>query len=106
MISFKEFKKVEMRIGTVKKVEDIPNSKNLLKLRVDLGGEIKQAVAGIKRHYRPEELEGNQFVFVTNLEPVKLMGELSEVMILAAVEGDRVVLIKPEKEVSNGSPVE
>jgi methionine--tRNA ligase beta chain len=106
MISFKEFKKVEMRVGTVKKVEDIPNSRNLLKLQVDLGGEIKQAVAGIKGHYRPEELEGKQFVFVTNLEPAKLMGELSEVMILAAVEGGKVVLIKPEKEISNGSLVE
>jgi methionine--tRNA ligase beta chain len=106
MISFKEFKKVEMRVGTVKKVEDIPNSRNLLKLQVDLGGEIKQAVAGIKGHYRPEELEGKQFVFVTNLEPAKLMGELSEVMILAAVEGGKVVLIKPEKEINNGSLVE
>jgi methionyl-tRNA synthetase len=106
MISFEEFKKVKMQVGTIKKVEDIPNSKNLLKLQVDLGGEVKQAVVGIKGHYQPEELEGKQFVFVTNLEPAKLMGELSEVMILAAVEGDRVVLIKPEKEISNGSTVE
>ncbi len=106
MISFKEFKKMEMRVGTIKKVEDIPGSRNLMKFQVDIGNEIKQAVAGIKGHYKPEELEGKQFVFVTNLEPAKLMGELSEVMVLAAVEGDKVVLIKPEKEISNGAVIE
>ena len=106
MISFKEFKKVEMRVGRIKKVEEIPGSKKLLKLKVDIGGEEKQAVAGIKNYYKPEELEGKQFVFVTNLEPAKLMGELSEIMILAAVEGDKVVLIKPEKEVKEGTLIE
>jgi len=106
MISFKEFKKMEMKVGTITKVEEIPNSKNLIKFKVDIGGEVKQAVAGIKSHYQPSELEGKQFVFLTNLEPAKLMGELSEIMILAAVEGNRVVLIKPEKEISNGAIIE
>jgi len=106
MITFKEFKKMEMKVGTITKIEEVPNSKNLIKLKVDIGGEVKQAVAGIKGYYQPSELEGKQFVFMTNLEPAKLMGELSEIMILAAVEGDRVVLIKPEKEISNGAIIE
>ena len=106
MVSFKEFKKIEMRVGRIKKVEEIPDSKKLLKLKVDIGGEEKQAVAGIKNYYKPEELEGKQFVFVTNLEPARLMGEISEIMILAAVEGDKVVLIKPEKEVKEGTLIE
>jgi methionine--tRNA ligase beta chain len=106
MISFKDFKKMEMKVGTIKKVEEIPNSKNLIKLKVDIGGTVKQAVAGIKTHYKSSELEGKQFVFLTNLEPAKLMGETSEIMILAAVEGERVVLLKPEKEISNGAIVE
>ena len=106
MISFKEFKKMEMKVGTINKIEEIPNSKNLIKLKVDIGGQIKQAIAGIKGYYKPTELEGKQFVFLTNLEPAKLMGETSEIMILAAVEGERVVLIKPEKEISNGSIIE
>lgn len=106
MITFKEFKKMEMRVGTIKKVEEIPGSRNLMKFQVDIGGEVKQAVAGIKGHYKPEELVDKQFVFITNLEPAKLMGELSEVMILAAVEGDKVVLIKPEKPVSDGISIE
>jgi len=106
MISFKEFKKVEMKVGTIKKVEDVPNSKKLMKFQVDIGGELKQAVAGLKGYFKPEELVGKKFVFVTNLEPANLMGNLSEVMILAAVEGDKISLVKPEKEVSNGTIIE
>ena len=106
MISFNDFKKLEMKVGTIKKVLEIPNSKKLIKMQVDIGGTLKQVIAGIKGYYKLEELEGRQFVFVTNLEPTKLMGELSEIMILAAVEGDKVVLIKPEKEISNGAIIE
>lgn len=106
MISFKEFKKMKMKVGTVTKVENIPNSKNLIKLKVDIGGEVKQAVAGLRNHYQPGELEGKQFVFLTNLEPAKLMGELSEIMVLAAVEDHKVALIRPDKEMSNGAAVE
>ena len=106
MIDFNDFKKIEMKIGTIEKVEEIPNSDKLIKLKVNLGGEIKQAIAGIKKHYKPQELEGKQFVFVTNLQPAKLMGELSEVMVLATVDAGKVVLIKPEKEIKNGSQLE
>ena len=103
MISFKEFKKMEMKVGTITKVEEIPNSRSLIKLKVDIGGQEKQAIAGIKGYYQSSELEGKQFVFLTNLEPAKLMGETSEIMILAAEEGERIVLIKPEKEIGNGA---
>jgi methionine--tRNA ligase beta chain len=106
MISFKDFKKMEMKVGTVKKVIEMPNSKKLIKMQVDIGGTLKQVIAGIKGYYKPDELEGKQFVFLTNLEPEKLMGELSEIMILAAVKGDKVVLIKPEKEIDNGAMIE
>ncbi len=106
LISFDEFKKVEIRIGKVLKVEEIPNAQKLYKLKVDLGDlGIKQAVAGLKPYLKPEELEGKQFAFVVNLEPKKLMGELAEVMILAAVDGDNVAPLMPMKEVKNGSEV-
>ena len=105
MISFKEFKNLEMKIGTITKVEEIPGSKNLIKLKIDLGDTTKQAVAGIKNIYKINELEGKQFVFITNLEPAKLMGQLSEVMILAADDGNNVVLIKPERTIANGSMI-
>ncbi len=106
MITFNDFKKMEMKVGTVKKVEELLNSKKLIRMQVDIGGTLKQVVAGIKGYYKPEELQGKQFVFVTNLEPAKLMGELSEIMVLAAVKGDKVVLVKPEKEIENGAVIE
>ncbi len=106
MIEFGDFKKIEMRVGTIEKVENIPNSDKLIKLKVNLGNETKQAVAGIKKYYKSQELEGKQFIFVTNLQPAKLMGELSEVMVLAAADAGKVVLIKPEKEIKNGSQLE
>jgi len=106
-IDFNMFKKVEMRVGRIVEVSEIPGARKLLKLKVDFGDYgIKQAVAGIKQIYEPSQLEGKQFVFVTNLKPKKLMGETAEVMILAAVKGDKIVLIKPEKEIDNGSRVE
>jgi len=106
MISFNDFKKMEMKVGMVKKAEEIPNSKKLVKMQVDIGGTMKQVVAGIKEYYKPNELEGKQFIFVTNLEPAKLMGELSEIMILAAVKDNKVVLVCPEKEIENGAVIE
>ncbi|MCX6821730.1 MAG: methionine--tRNA ligase subunit beta [Candidatus Aenigmarchaeota archaeon] len=106
MITFNDFKKLEMKVGTIKKAEEIPTSKKLIRMQVDIGGTMKQVIAGIKGYYKPEELQGKQFVFLTNLEPAKLMGELSEIMILAAVKGDKVVLIRPEKEIDNGAVIE
>ena len=106
MITFKEFKKVEMKIGRVKSVEDIPDSRNLIKLEVDFGNETRQVIAGIKKTHTKSDLEGKQFVFVTNLEPATLMGYNSEAMILAAVKGEEIVLIKPEREIEEGSIIE
>ena len=106
MITFNDFKKLEMKVGTIKKAEEIPTSKKLIKMQVDIGGTMKQVIAGIKGYYKPEELQGKQFVFLTNLEPAKLMGKLSEIMILAAVKEDKVVLVRPEKEIDNGAIIE
>ncbi len=106
MVSFKEFKNIKMRVGVVEKVEEIPESDNLFKMQVDIGGEKKQAVAGLKKYYKPEEIQGKKFVFVTNLDPATLMGEKSEVMILAAVKAGKVVLVQPEKDIDVGAGVE
>ncbi|MEM0473427.1 MAG: methionine--tRNA ligase subunit beta [Candidatus Aenigmatarchaeota archaeon] len=103
MISIDDFRKVELRVGFVESVEEIKGSKKLYKLKVNFGEETRQIVSGIKEYYKPEELQGKQFVFVTNLEPAKLMGETSEGMILAAVDKGILSLIKPEKNVSNGT---
>lgn len=106
MVSFKEFKNIKMKVGMVENVEDIPESDNLLKMQVDIGGEKRQAVAGLKKYYKPEEIKGKKFVFVTNLDPATLMGEKSEVMVLAAVKGGKVVLVQPEKDIDIGASVE
>lgn len=105
-ISFEEFQKLDIRIGKVLEAEKIPNSKNLIKLKVDFGSEKRQAVAGIAQFYRPEELKNKKFVFVVNLKPIKLMGEESNCMILAAEdEKGKIVLLQPEKEIEEGSKV-
>lgn len=106
MISFKEFKNIKMRVGLVEKVEDMTNSDKLLKMQVDIGGEKRQVVAGLKKYYKPKDLEGKKFVFVINLEPATLMGEKSEAMVLAAVKGEKVVLVRPEKDIDIGAGVE
>jgi methionyl-tRNA synthetase len=103
-VSFGEFQKLEIKVGKVLEAEPIPNSKKLIKLQVDLGSEKRQAVAGLLEYYKPEELVGKSFIFVTNLKPVKLMGVESNCMILAADNGKgKIALIQPEKEIEPGS---
>ncbi len=105
-IPFDDFRKVKIKVGRVIEASEIEGSKNLMRLKVDFGDEQKQAVAGILQWYKPNELEGRKFVFVTNIEPRNLMGIKSECMILAAEGKDgRVVLLVPEKDVEEGSEV-
>lgn len=105
-ISIKDFQKVEMKVGKVVEVQDIEGSRNLFKLIVDFGTEKKQAITGLKNIYKKEDLLNKKFVFVTNLEEKKLMGEISECMILAAEdEKGNIVLIQPEKDIETGSKV-
>lgn len=105
MISFDEFKRLEMKVGRIEKVEEIPGSKNLYKLQVSFGEIHKQAVSGLKPYYKPEELLNKKFVFVTNLEPTTFMGEKSEVMILAAEKNEKVIAIQPEKDIEEGAKI-
>ena len=106
LISTEEFSKIDMRVGRIIKAEGIPKSQNLLKLTIDVGGgKTRTAVAGIAKYYRPEELEGKYVVVVMNLEPKKIFGVESEVMILAAQDESGVVFIGPEKPISPGSKV-
>ena len=105
MITIEEFRRLDLKIGMVKSAEAHPNADRLLVLRVDLGSEERQIVAGIRRSYAPEELVGRQIVIVANLEPAQLRGVESQGMLLAASDGDRIVVLSPEKEVSAGSKV-
>jgi len=105
MISIDEFRRIELKVATIKKAEPHPNADKLLVLQVDLGSEERQIVAGIRGHYAPEELIGKQVVVVANLETARLRGLESQGMVLAASDGERIVILTPEKQVSPGARI-
>lgn len=105
MISIDEFRKVELRVATVKAAEPHPNADKLMVLHVDLGSEQRQILAGIRNHYTADQLIGRQVVVVANLETAKLRGMESQGMLLAASEEGRIVILTPEKAVQPGSKV-
>jgi len=105
-ISFSEFEKVDIRIGTIERVEDIKDSNKLVRLLVEFGDHKRNILAGIKQERPdPSEIEGQQALFVVNLESRKMMGELSEGMLfdIGYADGITPVLAVPEKPVPNGS---
>ena len=91
-ITIEDFEKLDLRVVKVKDCEPVKGAKKLLKLKVDLGGEERQVVSGISKFYKPEDLIGKNVVLVANLKPVKLRGELSQGMILAASTDDDSIL--------------
>ena len=103
-ITMDEFSKVDLRVATVIDAETIPRAKKLLKLEVDMG-EKRSIVAGIAERYEPEELIGKQIIIVANLKPAKLMGVVSNGMLLAAVEGKQCALATFDKETTPGTPL-
>ena len=108
-IKYDEFAKVDLRVGTIKKVGDVEGADKLLKLEVETGKNEKRTIlAGIKQHYKKEELKDRQIIVVCNLEPRKLKGIESQGMLLAAVSDDhsKVILLSPEKQIDSGSKVQ
>jgi methionyl-tRNA synthetase len=104
LVSFKDFQKLDLRIGVIVAVEEIPGSKKLFKLTVDMG-EKRTVVAGIKGHYEKEDLPGMQVLLLANLEPAKLMGIESQGMLLAAGDKDGLHLMRPDSETTPGAKV-
>ncbi len=104
-IGIDDFAKVELRVAQVVACEPVPKADKLLKLQLDLGSEQRQVVSGIAKHYKPEELVGRKVICVTNLKPVKLRGELSQGMVLAASEGDQLTLATVPDDMPNGAAV-
>ncbi len=86
-IAIEDFMKVEMRVGQVHTAERVQGADKLLKVNVDVGGEVRQIVAGIAQHYKPEDLVGRKVIVVVNLQPRKLRGVESNGMIVAASVG-------------------
>lgn len=105
-ISFEEFQKLDLRVGKIIEANQIPGSRNLIRMIVDFGTEKRQAVAGLLQWYKPQELVNKKCVFILNLQKRKMMGVESQCMILAA-EDDKgnVVVLQPEKEIAEGSRI-
>jgi tRNA-binding protein len=102
-----DFAKIEMKVGKILSVEDVPAArKPIYKLTVDFGdGITKQCAAGIKDRYTKEELTGKVVVAVVNLEPKSVAGVISECMLLAAFNDTELSLLTPERNVSVGTKV-
>jgi len=106
MISYDDFKKVELRVAKIITAERVEGSEKLLKLQVslgELGG--RQVLAGIGKTYEPEKLVGKEIIIVANLEPRSLMGFESQGMLLAADGEDGPVLLTVDQEVKPGSGI-
>ncbi|MDX9967032.1 MAG: methionine--tRNA ligase [Sulfuricurvum sp.] len=106
LITIDQFFQTSLKVGTVLEAEEVPKSSKLLKLQVDLGEDSpRQIIAGIREYYSAESLVGTQVCVVANLKPAKLMGMLSEGMILAAKDSEGLCLVRPEKPRASGSSI-
>jgi len=105
-IPFDEFQKLDLRIGKILEANQIPGSRNLIRMIVDFGTEKKQAVAGLLQWYKPEQLVNKKCAFILNLQRRKMMGVESQCMVFAA-EDDKgnVVILQPEKDIVEGSKI-
>jgi methionine--tRNA ligase beta chain len=105
-ISFDDFQKLDLRVGKVVEANQIPGSRNLIKMIVDFGTEKRQVVAGLLQWYKPDSLVGKKCAFILNLQRRKLMGVESQCMILAAEDAEgNVVILQPEREIVEGSRI-
>jgi methionine--tRNA ligase beta chain len=106
IVSFEDFSKIDLRVGKITKAEAVPQSRNLIRMLIDIGGgELRQAVAGIAQYYSPKELEGKQVAVIANLQPKRMFGIESNVMILAAEDEKTVSILLPDRPVKVGSKV-
>jgi len=106
-ISYEDFEKLDLKVGEITEVEEIPNADKLYKLTINIGEEMRTVCAGIKQYYAKDDLKGKKIILLANLAPRKLKGIESQGMILVAVNSDEneVVLLSPENEIEVGSRI-
>lgn len=104
-VKFEDFKKLDIRIAKILKVEDHPNADKLYVITVTTGEAEKTIVAGIRPYYKKEELEGKSIVIIDNLEPANIRGVVSNGMLLAAKDESSLAVLIPERAVKTGGPV-
>ena len=105
IITIDKFAEIKLRTGEITACEKMPKAKKLLKIQVDDGRNGRQIVSGIANYYKPEDLIGKKIIFVANLAPAKLCGEMSEGMLLACDAGDEVRVVFLDGDIPNGSTV-
>jgi tRNA-binding protein len=106
LVPFSALEALDIRVGTIERVEEVPRSEKLLKLRVNFGDRSRTILAGMKQEREnPHEIEGKQALFVLNLEPKKMAGEISQGMLfdLGYADGILPALATPERPVPNGT---
>lgn len=107
MITFKEFKQVDLQVAEVTAAEQVPGTDRLLRLEADLGDRSVTMVAGLAPQYSPDDLVGQKIIVVANLEPATVRGIRSEAMLLAAVDASgEIALLTVNKDIANGTGVE
>jgi methionyl-tRNA synthetase len=105
-IMFADFEKIDLRIGKIVEAIQVPESRKLIKILVDFGSEKRQAIAGLLKYYKPEELVNKKCVFLLNLQRRMLAGIESQCMILAAEDAAGTVsVLQPEKDIAEGSKI-
>jgi methionyl-tRNA synthetase len=104
-VTYDDFAKLDLRVAVVKSAERVPKADKLLKLQLDVGGEVRQVVAGVAETYGPEEIVGKHVIFLANLAPRKIRGTESQGMILAAGEEKVLALSALDKDVAAGTKV-
>lgn len=106
IVSFEEFSKMDLRIGKIIKAEPVAGSRNLIKMLIGIGDdETRQAVAGVAQYYSPKELEGKLIAVIVNLQPKRMFGIESNVMILAAEDEKTVSMLLSDRSVKVGSRI-
>jgi len=105
-ITFDEFKRIDARVGTITQVERVPRTEKLYRILVDLGAlGVRQTVSSLVGYYEPNELVGKRIVFLFNLIPTKFAGEVSQGMLLAAEQSQKIALLTTDREIPNGSRI-
>ena len=105
VMTIEDFQRVDLRVGEIISAEKIEGADKLLKMKVDIGSEIRQLVAGIAQHYSIEELTGKKIIVVVNLAKAKIRGVESQGMLLAAVKGKTMRLLTLDGEIPNGAQI-
>jgi methionyl-tRNA synthetase len=105
IISFDEFKRMDLRVGQILKAERVPGTEKLLKMEVDIGSEKRQMVAGVADTYTPDELVGKKLVVIVNLKPAVIRGIESQAMLLAGEAGGKAIIPFFDRDIPAGAKV-